>query len=329
MLEDDFIVSTPPGELGEELARLRLALDREIPPRGERRNLLLASWNLRAMEGLTYKWRSAPGDFPSRDVYAIRCIAEILSRFDVVALQGVRGDRSALDAVNRVLGSHRWSCFLTGPGPAELDPSRTALLFDRRRINPSGMACELVSIPGDPMPWDAFVRRFHVTPYAASFHRAGSPFIVLSAPFRYRGAGDESGKDAERVADWIAEWARDEIAAGHGLFLVGELGERRAGEPAYDALAARGLEVPAQLRRPPRPIVDDGEREPEYRQIAWFEPEPDGPPARSARFVLAACGTFDFSERVMLDLSESELAARISDHIPLWVELRLESEFSD
>ncbi|MFO8070360.1 MAG: hypothetical protein R6V85_00675 [Polyangia bacterium] len=319
-------MSTPPGELGEELMRLRLALDREIPPKDERRNLLLASWNLRAMEGLTYKWRSEPGDSPPRDVYAIRCIAEMLSRFDVVALQGVRGDRSALDAVNRVLGSHRWDYFLTGPGPVELGASRTALLFDRRRINPSGMACELVSIPGDSMPWDAFVRQFAVTPFAASFHRAGLPFIVLSAPLRYRGVGDGSREDAERVAGWIAEWARDERAAGHGLFLVGELGERCAGEPVYDALATRGLAVPGQLCRAPRLLADDKERESDYRQIAWFRPEPDGPPAR---FALAGCGTFDFSERVMLDLGESELAARISDHLPLWVELRLESELSD
>jgi hypothetical protein len=44
---------------------------------------------------LTEKWRSEEEDSPKRDLFDVRCIAEIVSRFDVVAIQEARGDLSA------------------------------------------------------------------------------------------------------------------------------------------------------------------------------------------------------------------------------------------
>ena len=65
-----------------------------IPTRREQ-NLLMATWNLRAFAGLTQKWHAGPKDSPKRDWHAVACIAEIVSRFDLVAVQEIRRNTAA------------------------------------------------------------------------------------------------------------------------------------------------------------------------------------------------------------------------------------------
>ena len=74
------------------------------PPKALDRNLLIATWNLRAFGGLTEKWQAAQNDSPKRDLHALRCIAEIVSRFDVVAVQEVRANLKALRHLLKALG---------------------------------------------------------------------------------------------------------------------------------------------------------------------------------------------------------------------------------
>jgi hypothetical protein len=80
----------PPEDVSADLLRLRSALDEEIPAKALDRNLLIATWNVRAFGDLTEKWESAEEDSPKRDLHSLLCIAEIVSRFDVVAVQEPR-----------------------------------------------------------------------------------------------------------------------------------------------------------------------------------------------------------------------------------------------
>ena len=88
-------MGAPPADVRRDLQRLSKALDAQIPTKDES-NLLIATWNLRAFGGLTAKWQSAAGDTPKRDQHAVACIAALVSRFDVVAVQEVRRDTTAL-----------------------------------------------------------------------------------------------------------------------------------------------------------------------------------------------------------------------------------------
>jgi hypothetical protein len=49
---------------------------------------------------VTEKWRSESDDSPRRDLFDLRCIAEIVSRFDVVAIEA-REDLSAFASSSR------------------------------------------------------------------------------------------------------------------------------------------------------------------------------------------------------------------------------------
>ena len=99
-------------DVAAELAGLRAALDQAIPPKALDFNLLIATWNIRSFGNLTEKWHAETNDSPKRDLNALLSIAEIISRFDVIALQEVRGNIKALRHMLKVLGPD-WSFTLT------------------------------------------------------------------------------------------------------------------------------------------------------------------------------------------------------------------------
>ena len=97
------ITDTPPQNIQDELAELATTLDADVPAKALDRNLLIATWNLRVFGDLTEKWLASETDSPKRDLHSLLCIKEIVSRFDVIALQEVRGNIKAagLQAVER------------------------------------------------------------------------------------------------------------------------------------------------------------------------------------------------------------------------------------
>jgi hypothetical protein len=69
----------------------------------------------------------------------------------------------------------------------------------------------------------------------------------------------------------------------------------------------------------PRTIFSDPEKPKFYDQIAWFLGD-NNVPALSLKYIRG--GSFDFTKEVMksLNLSNTQLSWRISDHYPLWAE---------
>ena len=130
------ITEAPPPEIEAELEELKSALDRDIPAKVPGDNLLIATWNIRAFGDLTEKWKSGVNDSPKRDLHALLCIAEIISRFDVIALQEVKANLKALRHTLKVLDP-AWALVLTDvtrgdPGNGE----RLAFLFPLILISP-------------------------------------------------------------------------------------------------------------------------------------------------------------------------------------------------
>jgi hypothetical protein len=168
------VIEPPPEDVLVDLLRLRSALDEEVPAKVLDRNLLIATWNVRAFGDLTDKWESAAEDSPKRDLHSFLCIAEIVSRFDVVAVQEAKDNLKALRRLIQAPGPS-WGLSLTdvtagAPGNGE----RMAFLFDTRRVQLSGLACEIV-VPEKqlgPIGSDALQRQFARTPYAVSFRSA-------------------------------------------------------------------------------------------------------------------------------------------------------------
>ena len=158
-----------PIAVREEMAALRAALDAAVPrKRSLDRNLLVATWNLKDFGSLTRKWEAGAADSPKRDYRALWAIAEIVSRFDVVALQEVGGDLAALRTLMKTLGPS-WRFLMTDvTRGAAGGGERMVFVFDGARTELSGLAGELVVPPewlAEIAP-DALKRQFARTPYA-------------------------------------------------------------------------------------------------------------------------------------------------------------------
>ncbi|MGI8593634.1 MAG: endonuclease/exonuclease/phosphatase family protein [Solirubrobacteraceae bacterium] len=329
-------MGTPPAAVLESLRGLRLALDEsEIPAKRIDRNLLIATWNVRALGGLTERWEAEPEDSPKRNVHDLYAIAEIVSRFDVVAIQEARGNLTALRRLMGILGS-AWGLMLTDvtEGKAGND-ERLAFICDLRRVRPSGLACELVvpeewlaeseddALEGGLIRADALHRQFARTPYAVSFEAAGRGFVLTALHVWYGQKPVERQAELRTIAEWLARWSESDSAYHRDLICLGDFNIDRKGDPNWEAFAEQGLRSPPELDEALRTISDRPGKASFYDQVAWFW---DDERSRLDLPYTGRAGSFAWTEHVLQSLEADEKSWRISDHLPLWAEFSVRAE---
>lgn len=311
------VTDVPPAEIASQLENLGAALDGTIPAKILDRNLLIGTWNIRAFGDLTEKWSSTDSDSPKRDLASLRFIAQILRRFDVVAIQEVKGNLKCLRHAMKVLGPD-WGMILTDVTKgSQGNDERLAFLFDTRRVRPSGLACELV-LPDTGQPPTAPLRQFARTPYAVSFIAGSATFILVTLHVRWGEGSADRVSELSAIASWLADWANSEKDWGHNLLALGDFNIDRKDDALYRAFTETGLTPPDALNETPRTIFDTADEHHFYDQVAWFTGA-GGIPALSLSYTGAA-GGFDFVPHVFPTLSKTQLSWRMSDHYPLWVE---------
>ncbi len=321
MLKKPSITDPLPVSLKARMAGLKAALDEKIPAKVLDRNLLVATWNVRALGGFTDKWKSNKDDSPKRDLFSLRCIAEIVSRFDVTAVQEVKSDFRALRHVLKALGDD-FDFFMTDVTHGDAgNGERLAFVFDKRRVRPSGLVCELVVPVGEHgIASGAFDRQFARTPFAVSLRSAGKTFTLVTMHVLYGDDASDRVPELKAVASWLAKWAKNVNAYDHNLILLGDFNIDRKGDPCYRAFTSTGLSIPDGLSGLKRTIFDltaDEDKRKFYDQIAFFKGA-TGVPALSLN--VNASGNFDFTGLVLPELTTQEISWRLSDHLPLWVE---------
>lgn len=329
-----------PRSVAYELAFLSDALDGAVPSKQLDRNLLVASWNIRELGRTNGKWATARGDTPKRNLADIHCIAEILSRFDVIAVQEVQDNLAALRAVMLCLGPE-WGFQVTDINFGDAgDGERLAYLYDLRRVRPSGLAGELVLSPEDlgqpplrrprrgarpkppPEPLvDGLDRQLVKTPYIMSFTTAGRPFVLATVHVIW---GDDDLAPRAREAEALAKMLRrvvkgpqgeEEDAFRSSLIALGDFNITGEADPIYRALVDNGLQPDAETLTRPRTPRDVPGSEIAYDQLAWFRP----PHAGALKFRRLSGDTFPWDRHILGD-AEGDTTFRISDHYPLWVE---------
>jgi endonuclease/exonuclease/phosphatase family metal-dependent hydrolase len=313
----------PPQSIQQELDALNSALDQTIPAKQAGRNLLIATWNIRAFSSLTRKWTASQNDSPKRDLRGLRAICDIISRFDVIALQEVKGNLRALRDMMNYMGD-RWSFLMTDItlGDAGND-ERMAFIFDLNRVKPSGLACELVVPPEwiTSIPENALQRQFARTPYAVSFKAGEATFILVTLHIDYGESTEERKGELKAIARWMKEWADRETKWHHNMLTLGDFNIERRGDELWQAFTSTGLAVPDELQAVPKSIFDDASDAADkfYDQIAWFT-SASGSIALTMQYQTG--GYFDFLPFMYTEtnLSKNSISYRISDHYPLWAE---------
>lgn len=303
-----------PSYVVEDIVRLRRRIKLYgIPSKTTDSNLVVGTWNIQKLGGFYNDW-SENSKSPKRNLRALAIIAEIIKCFDVIALQEVLRDTSALRfLMDSFLGSH-WAALMSDVTEGDKGNSeRLAYLYDTRRVTPSGLSGELVLPPSNEgSPQEQFDR----TPYMVGFKAGEEHFTLLSAHIRYGDSPADRLPELVRFATHTAKEIRDRTRAGlsreePNLLVLGDFNiDKRQGNPLFDAFVETGLWVPHELRDLK---TTSGKVAKHYDQIAWFRDDFTMKPTGRA-------GKINFSGAVFQELTSAQVSPRVSDHFPLWIE---------
>jgi exonuclease III len=319
----DSIGDVLPIDIAQNIKVLKDDLDLKIPPKKLEKNLLIATWNIRGFGDITRKWKSSETDSPKRDLHSIVCIAEIIKRFDVIAIQEVKANLKGLRDVLKYLGND-WSLILTDVNEGDAgNGERMAYLFDTRRVNLSGLACELV-VPNEwtsKIPKGMLDKQFVRSPYAVSFRAQNQTFILVTLHILYGKASSERIDELKGIAKWLSSWASDVNAYHQNIIALGDFNIDTRGDLLNETFISEGLYIPPALQngKVTRSIFDETKF---YDQIAWFQ---NSNKKNNLSLEILNGGNYDFIKTALINrgLTKQALSFMLSDHYPLWAEFKL------
>lgn len=329
----------------ERLVALRQKLRSEVIERAGRDPLLIATWNLRDFDSNRF------GHGP-RLRESFYYIAEIISAFDLVALQEVNRNLDALEVLLAILGPE-WDYIATdaveGPNGSE---ERIAFIFRQSKLIFRKIAGEIVlpggqrTAPGgDEAPIAGAEPAFRRAPYLAAFQAAGGfNFNLCALHLAYDGL---KAQDLERSSGRLDEISRflkvRQEREREDYIILGDFGIGAPSDILARSLDRYGFSVPEAMTRR-RANLDPQQY---YDQIAFRFVED--------RMELAGSGAFQPFDTVFRDNDEDFAAYRdlmpaekaddlwnggpqsyyanqwrtwqISDHMLLWAALKI--DFSD
>ena len=315
----------PPAATTKALDALAAGLDM-VPRKRSKKNVLIGTWNIALLSRFTRKWATEPGDSPQRNLTDICCLAEVVSRFDLCAVQENLRSLEALRFLMRVLGDD-YAFIVSDATEGHLGKSeRLCFIYDRRRIKPSGLAGEIViPLEGEGASPGGLRRQFARTPYAVSFSAGAKAFTLVTLHVYYgetRQQREERAQELRGIAEWLADRAKEPDEFNRNLIALGDFNIDRYGDPLWEAFASTGLGAPKELEDVPRNIAAAaGGVTKHYDQIAWF--------TRGNREQLTltykTAGYVRWTDFILRDARDDDARkAHISDHYPLWAEFGLE-----
>jgi endonuclease/exonuclease/phosphatase family metal-dependent hydrolase len=308
-----------PRTVVEDVVRLRRRIrEGRIPPKLVDRNLIIGTWNIRSLSRVYESWEENPGS-PKRNLRSMACIAEIVRRFDVLAIQEVKRDTMALRMLLEDFLGPDWGLIVSDvSGGSGGNAERLAFVYDKRRVQPSGLAGEIVLPPTEEgVPATQFDR----TPYIVGFRSTADSFALLTAHIKYGDVPEDRLHELRSLADYVASEIRDRAKSEgeeNNLIVLGDFNiDKRGDNPLFQAFVQTGLVVPPQLQN----LKTTYASEPKYYdQIAWFMGDLD-------MLIGDRAGVIDFTGAVYQELSLRQMSYRVSDHFPLWVEFESDRGF--
>lgn len=319
----------------DRLLALRRQLKAEIGIHKGSDSLLLATWNIRDFD--SNKFGHGP-----RLPESFHYIAEIISWFDLVAVQEVNRDLSALHKVMSLLGRD-WDYMVTdtteGSGGNE---ERVGFVFDRRRVQFRNIAGEVV-LPGGRIgggEGEDDGLQFARTPFVVAFQAGWFKFNLCAVHIYY---GADSGARLQRRVGEIRELARffskRQDRELEDYILLGDFNIVSPEHQTMQALEREGFVTPENLKKQRSNLGGDKH----YDQIALK--------VKEKRLEIGASGVLHYADSVFCD-SDEDFAAyfdhmspalrgpdqaaqrayyvenwrtwQMSDHLPMWVQLKVD-----
>lgn len=338
-----------------QLLLLREQLDAAIPSKDSEDHLLLATWNIRDFGKPTAKRRGWGPRLPETWFY----IAEVLSRFDFVAVQEIN-ELEEWGHVMDILGYH-WSYIATDVTDSASggNGERMVFVYDRRKVQFQNIAGEIV-LPPELLISQVELKKnakkklvagnqFKRTPFMASFQSGWLKFDICTVHLYY---GASSGEKLEQrieeiatIAKYLSERADRSLGKERALFLLGDFNITHPDHKTMQALTGHGFVVPEVLQQ--NPTTQTGKH---YDQIG-FKTKPEvlefvenGQnagviPLFDALFTeeqfkqykadvrKSSAGKKAKGDKALLKVYRDWRTYQFSDHYPMWV--RLQTDDSD
>ena len=302
-----------PFNFNDEVNNLLAHKTKRHIPNKSNNELLIASWNI-ANLGLQ-----------KRHLDHYKILAEMISWFDILAIQEVNNNLEGLRSIESELPSHYDVVFSDRGGNNE----RSAFIFDSRKIKQLELVGEVAIPPKDHkhIKMKGFKRKFEGfdrNPYLCSFQWNNFIFILITV---HSFSGRTSRKDLERralEAYAISRYAdlnrKNKHSFSDNIITLGDFNIPKVepGDIVYEALMKRGLKLPNHSTKVYSNITNDKQ----YDQIAFLP---------SLKSKIITDGVFDFDNVLFPELWENVspkifrkyMRYYISDHRPLWMQLRL------
>lgn len=298
--------------IDDELQNLKTHKDSRNIPEKSNDALLIASWNV-ANLGLQVRWQQH-----------YQLIAEIISWYDIIAIQEVNDKLEGLRALESELPSHYSLIFSDKGGNNE----RSAFIYDNRIIKLLEMVGEIgvapkdhkyIKLKGVTQKFTGFDRN----PYLCSFQWKNE-ILVLITVHSFSGGTDKSDLERRALEAYaIGRYAdlrnSSSNAFSKNIIALGDFNipKIEKGDLVYDALLKRGLKLPKHSTKVYSNISNDKM----YDQIAFLP---------SIKSKIEKHGVFDFDTAIFPDLWQNEtpinfrayLRYYMSDHRPLWIQLK-------
>ena len=223
----------------ENLIALREKLGREVRRYKSDGTVLLATWNIRDFDKNRF-------GYGKRLTESMHYIAEVVSSFDLVALQEVNRDTTGLEQLMKLLGPN-WSYIMTdtteGSGG---NMERMAFVYDTRRVIFRNLAGEIV------LPKKSRIGKelqFARTPFLTGFQAGWFKMNLCSVHIYYGAASGEKlarrVEEIERLSKYFEKLQEKEAA---NYVLLGDFNIVSEDDATMNALKAGGFRIPKPLR---------------------------------------------------------------------------------
>jgi len=313
----------------ENILALKKSISAQVPRKTLERNLIVATWNLREF---------GKNNKADRLIETHFYIAEIISAFDLIAVQEIGENLDELKLLISLLGPE-WDYIITDiTEGASGNKERLAFIFDNRKVQFRNMAGEIV-LPEKPKakkPNKQIAR----TPFIVAFQSKWFKFYVTTVHIYYGNASKTSAEYKRRVQEIgnVAEFLnkRAEKEKSNHLIL-GDFNITGAGidDPTMNALLKHRFEIPETVQMLVN-LNTNALRTMPYDQIAFRDQ------TGYMEFISNSnsAGILDYYETVFKDNDESiykphfsktKLKSfkewktyQMSDHLPLWVEFNVD-----
>jgi len=310
----------------EKLIALREQLDKEIPAKTASNSLLLATWNIRKL-----------GD--NRMTESLYYLAEIISRFDLIAVQEVMGNKKGLEKIMALLGKN-WSYIATDSTEGKSGGMECmAFIYNTNKVSFKNLAGEIV------LPKEKLLEglQFARTPFCVSFQAGWFKFNLSTVHIYYgdsKKVNQRRLKEIDAIAKFLTKRAKKE---DFNYVLLGDFNITKVDCDYMKALENNGFHIPNAIKEHPTDLGQTNH----YDQIAFNLHLTDTMKVFNEKQQKA--GAFNFTKSVFKDedldiyrpyFDEAELAKsepeiqdyynktfrtfQMSDHLPLWVELKVD-----